>query len=165
MILTTSYDSSKKLNREHVKLLREKCDDINTFSECGWFCVAGYRGTQRLVYAHCNSQAEYETAMGLRRAGRNHYDPKAHGKAEYLIKATATYKIDGEKTDECVTFFSSEDPYSDRERLLEMSEEALRDANDGETRSIRLTREYWDQIPRSERVVGVNEDNARTVRY
>jgi hypothetical protein len=147
-----------------VALLRNECDDVKTFNECGWFCVVGYKGNKRLVYAHCNSLEEYETSMGLLRRS-NPFGYGSGGEAGYLIKATATYSVDGEKRDEVATFFSSADPYADRERIVEIAEETLRAAADGETRSIRLQREYWDQLPRRERAVSVGEDARPSVRY
>lgn len=164
MLLTTSNDTSQRLNHSHVSLLRNECDDVKTFSECGWFCVVGYKGNKRLVYAHCNSLEEYETSMGLLRRS-NPFGYGSGGEAGYLIKATATYSVDGEKRDEVATFFSSADPYADRERIVEIAEETLRAAADGETRSIRLQREYWDQLPRRERAVSVGEDARPSVRY
>jgi hypothetical protein len=164
MLITTSNDTSERLNHSHVSLLRNECDDVKTFTECGWFCVTGYKGNKRLVYAHCNSFEEYETAMGLLRRS-NPFD--YGGESGYLIKATATYSVDEEKTDEAAAFFSSADPYTDRERITELAGETLREAVDGETlreavdgetRTIRLQREYWDQLPRSERAVSVEED-------
>lgn len=73
MILTVNNDPSKKLDAPMVLILKEQCDDISTFSECGWFCVLGYRGKDRLVNAHCNSRDEYETMMGYRKEA-NPYD-------------------------------------------------------------------------------------------
>lgn len=164
MLLTTSNDTSERLNRNHVSLLRNECDDVKTFSECGWFCVVGYKGSKRLVYAHCNSFEEYETAMGLLRRS----DPFSYGsggESAYLIKATATYSIDGEKTDEAAAFFSSADPYADRPRMVELAGEALRDAAERETRTITLRREYWDHLPHRERAVSVGETAKPSFRY
>lgn len=155
MLITTSNDTSERLNHSHVSLLRNECDDVKTFTECGWFCVTGYKGNKRLVYAHCNNFEEYETAMGLLRRS-NPFGYGSGGESGYLIKATATYSVDGEKIEEAAAFFSSADPYADRERLVELAGETLREAVDGETRTIR--REYWDQLPRSERAVAVEED-------
>jgi hypothetical protein len=157
MLITTSNDTSERLNHSHVSLLRNECDDVKTFTECGWFCVTGYKGNKRLVYAHCNNFEEYETAMGLLRRS-NPFGYGSGSESGYLIKATATYSVDGEKTDEAAAFFSSADPFADRERIAELAGETLREAVDGETRTIRLQREYWDQLPRSERAVSVEED-------
>lgn len=168
MVLTTSNDTSQRLNHSHVSLLRNKCDDVKTFSECGWFCVVGYKGNTRLVYAHCNSLEEYEISMGLlRRTNPFDYGSAygSGGEAEYLIKATATYSVDGEKGDEAATFFSSADPYAHRERMVEIAGETLREATEGETRSIRLQKVYWDQLPRRERAVSIGEDVRPSVRY
>ncbi len=164
MLLTTSNDTSERLNRSHVSLLRNECDDVKTFTECGWFCVTGYKGSKRLVYAHCNNFEEYETAMGLLRRS-NPFGYGSEGESGYLIKATAAYSVDGETTGVSAAFFSSADPYTDRARIAELAGETLREAVEGETRTIRLQREYWDQLPRRERAVSVGESAKPSFRY
>ena len=65
MILTTCSVETKRLTSETVALLKE-CDDINTFTEAGWFYAFGWKEGKLHVKVHCNSQSEYESAMGLR---------------------------------------------------------------------------------------------------
>lgn len=63
MVLISNNDPSERFGARHIKTLKEECDDIRTFRECGWFCILGYRGRDRLVHAHCDSREEYEAMM------------------------------------------------------------------------------------------------------
>lgn len=65
MLMTVNNDPSRKLSSEDCRLLKESCDDVRTYREAGWFCVLGYKGDKRLVHAHCNSEKDYETMMGI----------------------------------------------------------------------------------------------------
>jgi hypothetical protein len=164
MLITTSNDTSERLKQSHVSLLRNECDDVKTFTECGWFCVIGYKGDKRLVYAHCNSSKDYEIAMGLLKQA----SPFGYGGSDeggYLISATATYASGDDTTETSTVHFRSESGYLDQECRKRLAEEHFRDASDAETRSVRFCREYWDQLPRSERVIDVEDTLSPSVRY
>jgi hypothetical protein len=60
MVLTTNNDPTQRFTFEDARKLKEECDRTYTYSECGWFCVAGYKGDRRLVHAHCNSREEFD---------------------------------------------------------------------------------------------------------
>lgn len=64
MVLTVNNDPTRPLSPQDYRTLREECDNVFTYSEAGWFCVAGYKGDRRLVHGHCNSAAEYAFGMG-----------------------------------------------------------------------------------------------------
>ena len=164
-ILTVNNDPTQRFSSKHVDLLRNQCDDVRTYMECGWFCVIGYKGDKRLVHAHCNNREEYETSMGLLRHSNPWNGYGEDGETGYLIKATATYLVDGEQTSEEAMFFSSENPYSARDEMVEQAEGAFRPASDGEIRKITFRGQYWDQLPRFEQVNSVGEKTERRARY
>lgn len=66
MILTSCSVETKRLTSETIALLKS-CDDISTFTEAGWFFAYGWKDKVLIVKVHCNSLAEYENAMGLRK--------------------------------------------------------------------------------------------------
>lgn len=164
-ILTTNNDPTRRLSSKHVDLLRNQCDDVRTYMECGWFCVVGYKGDKRLVHAPCNNREEYETSMGLLRQSNPWNGYGEDGETGYLTKATATYSVDGEQASEEAMFFSSENLYSARAEMVEQAEGAFRPASDGEIRTITFRRQYWDQLPRFEQVNSVGEKAERWARY
>lgn len=86
-ILTTNNDPTRRLSSKHVDLLRNQCDDVRTYMECGWFCVVGYKGDKRLVHAPCNNREEYETSMGLLRQSNPWNGYGEDGETGYLTKA------------------------------------------------------------------------------
>lgn len=63
MILVGNNDPSERFTDSHARMLREDCDDVRTYRECGWVCVLGYRLGKRIVHAHCNSAEELERRM------------------------------------------------------------------------------------------------------
>jgi hypothetical protein len=165
MLLTPNNDPTEKFSSRHVSLLRDECDDIKTYRECGWFCVLGYKGEKRLVHAHCNSEEDYEIAMGMLRKSNPWNSYGGDGNVGYLVKATATYSVDGLVKEEVDAFFSSENPYANRERMVEMAGEIFREAAADETRSVRYRREYWDMLPRKMEVVSVDAEQGSRLRY
>lgn len=75
MILTSSpqsvADSRNFSAHDHIPRLAE-CDRVVTYSECGYFCVAGYRNGDRAVHAHMSHADEFRSALdgqGYRLAG------------------------------------------------------------------------------------------------
>lgn len=159
-IITYNNDPSEKFTAAHARLLRTECDDVKTYMECGWFCVLGYKGSKRLVHAHCNSQQDYEVAVGLLRRASKWDSYGESGSGGYLIEARAKYSVDGEKTDEKSIFLSSEQPYQVMEEIAELAQESLRAAEGDETRSISYHRRYWDELPRSAKVTPVVSHDA-----
>ncbi|RWL22522.1 MAG: hypothetical protein EOR63_32305 [Mesorhizobium sp.] len=65
MLVTFNNDPTKLFKQSDLKLLAE-CDDVRPYQECGWYCVAGYKGQRRVVHAHFSSKDDYESAMGLK---------------------------------------------------------------------------------------------------
>lgn len=57
-ILAFNNDTTRRGTMADIALLKE-CDDVRTYRECGWFCVAGWKDDKRLVHAHFNSEEEY----------------------------------------------------------------------------------------------------------
>jgi len=55
-ILTAASDRSQRLEHHHISILAE-CDEVFTFSECGWDLVTGYKGGRRLAYCHFSGDA------------------------------------------------------------------------------------------------------------
>lgn len=164
-ILTGNNDPTRKFSGNDADLLRSECDDIRTYTECGWFCVVGYKGDKRLVHAHCNSREEYEINMGLFQPANPWNGYGEDGETGYLTVATAIYLVDGDKVAEEAMYFSSADGYSARDEMKEMAEDNFREPSEGETRTIRLRSEYWDQLPRFEPVTSVGEKVDRQARY
>lgn len=62
---TNVNDSTKKLNSDMVRILKQDDVEIRTYSECGYFCIMGWKGDKLVVHAHCNDYEEYGRAMGL----------------------------------------------------------------------------------------------------
>lgn len=66
MLLTVNNDSTNRPGPDFVKKLSE-CDDALEYSECGWFCVTGWRivdGVRhRHVHVHFNSREEYQNMV------------------------------------------------------------------------------------------------------
>jgi hypothetical protein len=160
MIITSSNDSSERLSAKHVDLLRNQCDDVRTFTECGWFCILGYRGRDRLVYAHCNSREEYEKQIGLLRDSA--YGYRDQDEQGYLIQATATYRVDEEIVAQEAIFFCSADPGDVRDEMMALAAEKFREPSGDEKRVIKLQMKYWDEKPRFERVTGVGSNSRRS---
>lgn len=164
-IITYNNDPSEKFTAAHARLLRTECDDVKTYMECGWFCVLGYKGSKRLVHAHCNSQQDYEVAVGLLRRASKWNSYGETGSGGYLIEARATYSVSDKKTDEASIFLSSEEPYQVMKEIAEIAQEALRPAAGDETRWITYHRRYWDELPRSEEVTPVVPQDAAAPRF
>lgn len=165
MLITTSNDPSESLKPSHVALLREECDDVKTFSECGWFCVVGYKGTNRLVYAHCDSRKDYETAMGILKRP-NPYGYGADG-GGYLIAATATYTSGDDTSETSTLYFSSEIGHLGEDRRKELVNEHFREAGEDEIRCVRFRGVYWDELPRHAEVVPAEAETSAApgIRY
>lgn len=69
----SSSSDSERMTSAHVPLLKE-CDDVRTFSECGWFCALGFKGRERVVYVHANSFEEYDRMMNPEKYRGREYD-------------------------------------------------------------------------------------------
>jgi hypothetical protein len=163
MILTTASEQTKSLTSEQVKLLRAECDDVTARMEAGWLIVIGYKGDKRLVLAHCNSQEEYETKMGVLRPS-NSWNGYGEDGSGYAFSATATYEKDGQNTDTEVCYFCRDTRYlgDAEDEVKALCAENLREATDGEVRKIKFSSIYWDDIPRNRRVLTLEQSNTPT---
>lgn len=75
-ILTTSNtEATKRLTADMVAILKRDDVEVTTYRECGYFCVTGWRGKEMVVNAHCNSEDEYDIAMGYKTP-----DPYGYGR-------------------------------------------------------------------------------------
>lgn len=66
MLLVVNNDSTSRPGSDFVKKLAE-CDDVSEYTECGWFCVTGWRIVNgeriRHVHTHFNSREEYQNLV------------------------------------------------------------------------------------------------------
>jgi len=94
MILTVNNDPSERLTPDHVRLLAE-CDDARAYTECGWFCLLGWKSSNRIVHAHANSAEDFH-----RLAARQGYAWTGSGlvrlSAEERHRAMAPYGYRGD---------------------------------------------------------------------
>ena len=161
MILTHASEQTRSLTSEQVKLLRTECDDVIARMEAGWLIVIGYKGDKRLVLAHCNSREEYEIKMGIFRPSNpwNSYGEDGSG---YAFAATAKFEKDGQVTDTDTFYFYLDTRHftAGNEDINALADETLREACDGETRTIKFSSIYWDDIPRHCQVLTVEQSNA-----
>jgi hypothetical protein len=158
MILNSASEQTKTLTSEQVKLLRTECDDVSARMEAGWLIVTGYKGDKRLVLAHCDSQEQYETKMGILRPYK-HWNGYGEGGAGYAFSATAVYEKNGETTETTSLYFCHEEQYfsSISDQIKEASEETFRNEKDGETRKITYKSIYWDQVPNARSIVNLSQ--------
>ena len=81
LMVSSNGASTVRPTPEGIRTLMD-CDEISTFSECGWFCAVGYRdnpsglGRDRAVALHFNSRDEYLRATG--QAPEESYEPYSH---------------------------------------------------------------------------------------
>lgn len=71
-MLVANNDPTSRFEGRHVETLAE-CDRVVTYEECGWFCVLGYKGGERVVHAHANRAEDVvreAEARGYRWTGR-----------------------------------------------------------------------------------------------
>jgi len=78
VIFASNGPGTERPTPERIRLLKE-CDEVTTYSECGWFCAVGwkrnsYGEVRKEIGLHFNSHDEYlsMTGQGPRRGG---YDP------------------------------------------------------------------------------------------
>lgn len=163
MILTTAGEQTKRLTSEQVKLLRNECDDVTARIEAGWLIVIGYKGDQRLVLAHCDSQEDYDTKMSIFRPS-NPWSGYGEDGSGYAFSATATYEREGKVTDtEAVYFCRDTRHLTDVEdEVRALVSENLREAREGEHGKVTFSSVYWDTIPRNCRVLPLETSNAPT---
>lgn len=57
-LIVANNDPTQRGTPQHIQLLKE-CDDVRTYTECGWFCVLGYKDGKRIVHAHWNNEDAY----------------------------------------------------------------------------------------------------------
>jgi hypothetical protein len=73
-LIIANNDPTERGTAKHIEMLKQ-CDDVTTYTECGWFCVLGYKGDKRIVHVHFNNQAEYDE---LRNPQRGSWQYAAH---------------------------------------------------------------------------------------
>ncbi|GHB33678.1 hypothetical protein GCM10007094_23090 [Pseudovibrio japonicus] len=66
MVVIRSNNSQMLFTAEDAQKLKNECDRSRTFTECGYFCVMGWKGRELLVNAFSNSREEYDRIMGAR---------------------------------------------------------------------------------------------------
>jgi len=71
VILIKNNDPTTKGSAATIAALAE-CDDVHRYTECGFFCVLGYKGNRRVVHAHFNSEEEYNRLKNPRKDYRQH---------------------------------------------------------------------------------------------
>lgn len=64
-LLVANNDSTKQGTHADIELIKTR-DDFITYSECGWFCVTGWKNDRRIVHAHFHSEEEYRRMVNPR---------------------------------------------------------------------------------------------------
>lgn len=67
MLMTISNGSCETSKPTPALIAKLKAsDEVVTYSECGWFCAAGFTGGRKVVAMHFDSEDDYRAAMGGR---------------------------------------------------------------------------------------------------
>lgn len=63
MLMTPTASTSIPFTSDVANALKG-CDRVSTFSEAGYYLVAGYKDERRVVYAHFADKAAYDSYCG-----------------------------------------------------------------------------------------------------
>lgn len=68
IILASNGAGTERPNPENIRILKE-CDEVSTYSECGWFCAVGWKRNSygemhKEIGLHFNSHNEYLIMTG-----------------------------------------------------------------------------------------------------
>lgn len=153
-IITRATDNSTAMNSQIAQILRRDDVEVRTFRESGYFLATGYKGNERIAYAHCNSEEEFETIMGLLRPS-NDWSSFGSSGSGYLFSVTATFSTHGE-TSHQEQFFICSDEYPTSEQITDLVVENIETPGEGMQRAISTRRCYWDELPNHERPISLN---------
>lgn len=71
-LLVANNDPTRLATQDDIRRLKEDCDDVTTYQECGWFCAVGWKGTNRLVHVHFYDEDHFMRSMYPQRMREKH---------------------------------------------------------------------------------------------
>lgn len=71
-LLVVNNDPTRPATPDDIRRLKEDCDDVTTYEECGWFCAIGWKGTNRLVHVHFRDRDHFMWSMYPQRMRKQH---------------------------------------------------------------------------------------------
>lgn len=83
LVSSNPGNTSRKYQHGDLDILKD-CDSIGIFSECGYFCVLGFKDRTRRIYIHFNNSDEWYDLLGRNRLAYN---------GETIVPSENAYKV------------------------------------------------------------------------